>query len=142
MYSYKYPRPAVTADCVVIGSAADSSRYVLLIQRGNEPYKGCWALPGGFMDMDETLEQCALRELKEETGLTPSGDITELKSFSTVDRDPRGRTITVAFLIEMPLTEAKGGDDAADARWFPLNELPPLAFDHDEIIKEALARIP
>ncbi|MBR3488142.1 MAG: NUDIX hydrolase [Bacteroidales bacterium] len=141
MYSYKYPRPAVTADCVVIGSAADSSRYVLLIQRGNEPYKGCWALPGGFMDMDETLEQCALRELKEETGLTPSGDITELKSFSTVDRDPRGRTITVAFLIEMPLTEAKGGDDAADARWFPLNELPPLAFDHDEIIKEALARI-
>ena len=141
MYSYKYPRPAVTADCVVIGSAADSSRYVLLIQRGNEPYKGCWALPGGFMDMDETLEQCALRELKEETGLTPSGDITELKSFSTVDRDPRGRTITVAFLIETPLTEAKGGDDAADARWFPLNELPPLAFDHDEIIKEALARI-
>ena len=141
MYSYKYPRPAVTADCVVIGSAADSSRYVLLIQRGNEPYKGCWALPGGFMDMDETLEQCALRELKEETGLTPSGDITELKSFSTVDRDPRGRTITVAFLIEMPMTEAKGGDDAADARWFPLNELPPLAFDHDEIIKEALARI-
>lgn len=141
MYSYKYPRPAVTADCVVIGSAADSSRYVLLIQRGNEPYKGCWALPGGFMDMDETLEQCALRELKEETGLTPSGDITELKSFSTVDRDPRGRTITVAFLIEMPLAEAKGGDDAADARWFPLNELPPLAFDHDEIIKEALARI-
>ena len=110
MYSYKYPRPAVTADCVVIGSAADSSRYVLLIQRGNEPYKGCWALPGGFMDMDETLEQCALRELKEETGLTPSGDITELKSFSTVDRDPRGRTITVAFLIEMPLTEAKGGE--------------------------------
>ena len=91
--------------------------------------------------MDETLEQCALRELKEETGLTPSGDITELKSFSTVDRDPRGRTITVAFLIEMPLAEAKGGDDAADARWFPLNELPPLAFDHDEIIKEALARI-
>ena len=141
MYSYKYPRPAVTADCVVIGSAADSSRYVLLIRRGNEPYKGCWALPGGFMDMDETLEQCALRELKEETGLTPSGDITELKSFSTVDRDPRGRTITVAFLIEMPMTEAKGGDDAADARWFPLNELPPLAFDHDEIIKEALARI-
>ena len=141
MYSYKYPRPAVTADCVVIGSAADSSRYVLLIQRGNEPYKGCWALPGGFMDMDETLEQCALRELKEETGLTPSGDITELKSFSTVDRDPRGRTITVAFLIEMPLTEAKGGDDAAEARWFPLNELPSLAFDHDEIIKEALARI-
>ena len=141
MYTYKYPRPAVTADCVVIGHAANSSRHVLLIRRGNEPYKGCWALPGGFMDMEETLEQCALRELKEETGLTPTGDITELKSFSTVDRDPRGRTITVAFLTEMPLTEAKGGDDAAEARWFPLDELPPLAFDHDEIIKEALARI-
>ena len=141
MYTYKYPRPAVTADCVVIGHAADNSRHVLLIRRGNEPYKGCWALPGGFMDMEETLEQCALRELKEETGLTPTGDITELKSFSTVDRDPRGRTITVAFLTEMPLTEAKGGDDAAEARWFPLDKLPPLAFDHDEIIKEALARI-
>ena len=136
-YTYEYPRPMLTADCVVVRHRAE----VLLVRRGNEPYKGCWALPGGFMDMDETLEQCALRELKEETGLTPSGDITELKSFSTVDRDPRGRTITVAFLIEMPMTEAKGGDDAADARWFPLNELPPLAFDHDEIIKEALARI-
>lgn len=141
MFTYKYPRPAVTADCVVIGHATDNSRHVLLIRRGYEPYKGCWALPGGFMDMDETLEQCALRELKEETGLTPLGTITELKSFSTVDRDPRGRTITVAFLIDMPLTKAKGSDDAAEARWFPLEELPPLAFDHDEIIKEALARI-
>ena len=93
------------------------------------------------MDMDETLEQCALRELKEETGLKPTGEIIELKSYSTVDRDPRGRTITVAFLTEIPLTEVKGGDDAAEARWFPLNELPLLAFDHDEIIKEAWARI-
>ena len=93
------------------------------------------------MEMDETLEQCALRELKEETGLTPTGDLIELKSFSTVDRDPRGRTITVAFLLETPLTEAKGQDDAAEARWFPLDDLPPLAFDHQEILKVALTRI-
>ena len=93
------------------------------------------------MDMDETLEQCARRELKEETGLTLTGEMVELKSFSTVDRDPRGRTITIAFLTEMPLTEAKGGDDAAEARWFPLDELPPLAFDHDEILKVAMSKI-
>ena len=141
MYSYQYPRPAVTADCVVLGRDAQGNRKVLLIRRGHPPYEGCWAFPGGFMDMDETLEQCALRELKEETGLTPIGDLVELKSFSTVDRDPRGRTITVAFLIETTLTEAKGQDDAAEARWFALDELPPLAFDHDEIMKVALARI-
>lgn len=91
--------------------------------------------------MDETLEECARRELKEETGLTATGEMVELKSFSTVDRDPRGRTITVAYLIEMPLTEAKGADDAAEAQWFPLDALPPLAFDHDEIMKVALAKI-
>jgi 8-oxo-dGTP diphosphatase len=141
MYTYKYPRPAVTADCVVIGWTADGSRQVLLIRRGNEPYKDCWAFPGGFLNMDETLEECALRELKEETGLTPTGEIVELKSFSTVDRDPRGRTITVAYLIEMPLTEVAGGDDAAEAKWFPLEELPPLAFDHDEILKVAMEKL-
>jgi 8-oxo-dGTP diphosphatase len=141
MYTYKYPRPAVTADCVVIGQADNGSRKVLLIRRGNEPYKDCWALPGGFLNMDETLEECARRELKEETGLMPTGEMVELKSFSTVDRDPRGRTITVAYLIEMPLTEVRGADDAAEARWFPLDELPPLAFDHDEILKVALEKI-
>ena len=139
MYSYRYSRPAVTADCVVLGLMPDGSRRLLLIQRGNDPYKGMWAFPGGFMNMDETLEQCARRELKEETGLEVEGEFVEVKSFSTVDRDPRGRTITVAFLVTVPVTEVKGGDDAAKACWFPLEALPPLAFDHDEILKVALA---
>ena len=91
------------------------------------------------MNMDETLEQCARRELKEETGLEVEGEFVEVKSFSMVDRDPRGRTITVAFLVTVPVTEVKGGDDAAKACWFPLEALPPLAFDHDEILKVALA---
>ena len=91
--------------------------------------------------MDETLEECARRELKEETGLIPTGGMVELKSFSTVDRDPRGRPITVAYLFEMPIAEAEGGDDAAEARWFPLEELPPLAFDHDEILQVAMEKM-
>ena len=141
MYSYPYPRPAVTADCVIFGLAENGSRRLLLVRRGHEPYQGCWALPGGFLDMDETLEQCARRELMEETGLAAPTRFEELKSFSTVDRDPRGRTITVAFMAEVPMTEVRGGDDADEARWFALDELPPLAFDHDEIIRTALARI-
>lgn len=141
MYTYTYPRPAVTADCVVLGVASDGSRRLLLIRRHNEPYQGCWAFPGGFLDMDETLEQCARRELKEETGLDLHCEFKEVRSFSSVDRDPRGRTITVAFLVETPLATVTGGDDASDACWFPLDALPPLAFDHDEILKEALSRV-
>ena len=139
MYSYRYPRPAVTADCVVLGLMPDGGRRLLLIQRAGDPYKGMWAFPGGFMNMDETLEQCARRELKEETGLEVEGEFVEVKSFSTVDRDPRGRTITVAFLVTVPVSEVRGGDDAAKACWFPLDALPPLAFDHDEILKAALS---
>lgn len=91
--------------------------------------------------MDETLEQCARRELKEETGLDTPIRFEELKSFSTVDRDPRGRTISVAFVAEVPLSEVKGGDDAAEARWFPLDEIPQLAFDHGEMLQAALERL-
>ena len=136
-YTYKYPRPAVTADCIVI--TREEEPKVLLIQRANDPYKGCWAFPGGFMDMDETTEQCAIRELKEETGLDVS-DIKQIGCYSKVDRDPRGRTITVAYLaiIDEPV-EVTGLDDAAKAEWFPLSALPQLAFDHEEILSDAMS---
>ena len=117
----------------------ESEPKVLLIQRGSEPYKGCWAFPGGFMNMDETTEQCAIRELQEETGLKVNY-LHQVGAYSKVDRDPRGRTITVAYLviIDAPV-EVKGQDDAAKAQWFPINNLPPLAFDHEEIMNDAIA---
>ena len=135
-YTYKYPRPAVTADCIVITREAEPK--VLLIQRGGEPFKGAWAFPGGFMDMDETTEQCAIRELEEETGLHVS-DIKQIGAYSKVDRDPRGRTITIAYLaiIDEPIA-VTGQDDAAKAEWWPVDALPPLAFDHDEIMADAM----
>ena len=134
-YTYKYPRPAVTADCVVITKEAEPK--VLLIQRGADPYKGCWAFPGGFMNMDETTEQCAIRELEEETGLKVS-TVRQIGAYSKVDRDPRGRTITVAYLaiIDKP-AQVTGQDDAAKAEWFPLSALPELAFDHADIMADA-----
>ena len=136
-YTYKYPRPAVTADCVVITKEAEPK--VLLIQRGGEPFKGCWAFPGGFMNMDETTEQCAIRELEEETGLQVSNVIL-IGAYSKVDRDPRGRTVTVAYLaiVDSPV-EVSGQDDAANAKWWPLSALPQLAFDHEEIMRDAIA---
>ena len=134
-YTYDYPRPAVTADCVVMTREAEPK--VLLIQRGIEPFKGCWAFPGGFMNMNETTEQCAVRELEEETGLKVA-EIKQIGAYSKVDRDPRGRTVTVAYLaiIDKPET-VKGLDDAAKAQWFPISNLPKLAFDHEEIMKDA-----
>ena len=137
-YTYKYPRPAVTADCVVITS--EEEPRVLLIERGEEPFKGCWAIPGGFLNMDETTEQCAIRELEEETGLKID-KANQIGAYCKVDRDPRGRTISVAYLaiVERPL-EVSGQDDAAKAKWFPVNALPPLAFDHDEIMADAMMK--
>ena len=135
-YTYKYPRPAVTADCVVMTVGEDPQ--ILLIERGSEPYKGCWAFPGGFLNMDETTEECAIRELKEETGLEIT-KVHQIGAYSAVDRDPRGRTITVAYLALMEhAEEVKGQDDAAKAQWFPINELPKLAFDHEKILNDAL----
>lgn len=136
-YTYKYPRPAVTADCIVITKEIEPK--VLLIQRDEEPFKGTWAFPGGFMNMDETTQQCAIRELEEETGLRVS-DIHQIGAYSKIDRDPRGRTITVAYLaiIDEPTTVI-GLDDAAKAEWWSLSDLPHLAFDHYDIMQDAIA---
>lgn len=139
MYSYKYPRPAVTADCVVFAREGGEA-YVLLVERGHEPYRGAWAFPGGFMEMDETAEECATRELREETGLEAAPEsLVQIGAFTAVDRDPRGRVVTVAFVCSMDgRRQVCGGDDAARAEWFPVNELPELAFDHKEIMSKAL----
>ena len=135
-YTYKYPRPAVTADCVVM--TKEPTPKILLIERGADPYKGCWAFPGGFLNMDETTEQCAIRELEEETGLQVA-DLHQIGAYSKVDRDPRGRTITVAYLVIVghPIAVI-GQDDAAKAQWFPVDALPPLAFDHQDIMRDAI----
>ena len=137
-YSYRYPRPAVTADCVVM--TKEAVPQVLLIERGADPYKGCWAFPGGFMNMDETTEQCAVRELEEETGLRVT-ELQQIRAYSKVDRDPRGRTITVAYLVivDAPIA-VTGQDDAAKAQWFPVDALPPLAFDHEDIMRDAIKK--
>ena len=137
-YTYKYPRPAVTADCIVITKETEPN--VLLIERGDEPFKGCWAFPGGFMNMDETTEQCAIRELEEETGLKV-GKVYQIGAYSKVDRDPRGRTVTVAYLaiVNKPIA-VTGQDDAAKAEWFSLLALPQLAFDHADIMQDAIRK--
>ena len=134
-YHYKYPHPSVTTDCVIFGF--DGTRMkVLLVQRGIEPYKGRWAFPGGFLQMDESAEEGALRELREETGLS-GAFIRQFHTFSAPERDPRERVITIAFYALVRIEEVTGGDDAADARWFALDEVPQLAFDHDQILRTA-----
>ena len=138
-YCYKYPRPSVTADCVIFGFDGVAIK-VLLIQRGIEPFKGKWAFPGGFMKLDETAEECAKRELEEETGLK-NVSVEQFYTFSEVNRDPRERIITVAHYALVKLSEVRGGDDAASAKWFALNEVPCLAFDHDRILRMALSRL-
>lgn len=138
-YCYRYPHPAVTADCIIFGMDGNAVR-ILLIKRGAEPFKGKWAFPGGFMNIDETAEECALRELKEETGLE-NVEIEQLHTYTAVKRDPRERVITVAYTGIVKLTEVKGGDDTSLAQWFPINEIPELAFDHQEILQDALARL-
>ena len=138
-YTYKYPRPSVTTDCVVFGFDGHDLK-ILLIERGIEPFKGTWAFPGGFLNMDETAEQGALRELKEETGLDLRY-IKQVGAFSDVDRDPRTRVITIAFYALAKKSEVQGGDDAAKAQWFALNEVPRLAFDHDYILRKTMQRL-
>lgn len=141
-YCYRHWRPAVTVDNVVF--AFDGKHLkTLLIKRGNEPFKGCWAFPGGFLDENETLKEAALRELKEETGITPV-HIVEVGEFSSVDRDPRGRTISIAFasvIRPKQMQLVKAGDDAKEAKWFSVTEMPTLAFDHEQIFRTAMRNI-
>lgn len=132
MYTYQYPRPSVTVDCILVSP----NNSILLIQRGGEPFKDKWAIPGGFIEMDESLEVACHRELEEETGIQVK-KLTQFKAYGAVDRDPRGRTISVVFYsFTDKEIEAKAGDDAANAQWFLLDKLPPLAFDHYQIIEE------
>ncbi|WP_418536316.1 NUDIX domain-containing protein [Odoribacter laneus] len=140
-YCYKYPRPALTADSVVFGfDGADLN--VLLIQRKNEPFEGDWAFPGGFMEIEETIEACAFRELREETGIIPAF-MDQVGTFSAIDRDPRGRVVTVAFytLVKLQDYQPEAADDAAHADWFRIDELPSLAFDHTKILRFALSKL-
>jgi 8-oxo-dGTP diphosphatase len=133
MYSYPYPRPALTVDAILFKKGTNE---LLLIQRGRDPYAGKWALPGGFLEMDELLVEGCRREVEEETGLKVQ-KLTQFKTYDAIHRDPRGRTISVVFYgIEENGFSVKGGDDADFAAWFPVDHLPELAFDHALIISE------
>jgi 8-oxo-dGTP diphosphatase len=138
MHTYDYPRPAVTVDAIVFW-LQEQDLQVLLIKRKNDPFKGCWSFPGGFLDMEETPEAAAVRELEEETGLKVK-DVVQIGAFGAPDRDPRHRTISIAFLsvlTEAP-AEVKGADDASEACWFSLHDMPlRLAFDHKEMLQQA-----
>lgn len=130
---------SVSVDCVIF-TGAKSSEKVLLIKRKKDPYKGYWAIPGGFLEEKEPLEVGAARELKEETGLTVK-KLSQIQAFGKPDRDPRGRTISIAFFGEVDSEEeVNGADDAEDARWISLDNLPDLAFDHSEILQKAIEK--
>lgn len=134
-YTYDYERPAVTTDALIVCRELEKT-FILLIKRGCDPFVGRWALPGGFLNMGESLETGCKRELEEETGLSEIS-LTQFYTFGAVDRDPRGRTISVVFYGYISeRMDIKGADDAAEACWFPLDEMPELAFDHEEIIKK------
>jgi 8-oxo-dGTP diphosphatase len=140
-YSYSHPRPAVTVDALVFSRRGEQV-YIALIRRAHPPFKDQWAFPGGFVDIDESLEQAVSRELKEETSLK-NIQLEQFYTFGDVHRDPRHRTITVSYIgftsSEIPALQA--GDDAGEAAWFPVDELPTLAFDHDEILRKAMEKL-
>ncbi len=140
-YTYEYPRPALTVDCIVFG-LDDEELKVLLIQRKNEPFAGRWALPGGFVDVGETPEQAARRELEEETGLA-NVSLEQLHTFGEPDRDPREHVVSVAHyaLVNVADTRVRAADDARQAAWFPVRKPPPLAFDHAKILRMAHDRL-
>jgi 8-oxo-dGTP diphosphatase len=141
-YTYEYPRPSITVDCVIFGLDESQQLKVLLIRRKREPYANKWALPGGFVQMEESLEDAARRELKEETGVE-NVFMEQLYTFGSLGRDPRGRVISVAYFALVNLSEhtLRADTDAEDAAWYSINELPELAFDHSEILNAALDRL-
>jgi len=141
-YTYEYPRPALTVDCIIFGLDADLELKIMLIKRDIPPFQGQWAIPGGFVRMDETLEQAALRELQEETGIHDVY-LEQLYTFGDLERDPRDRTVTVAYyaLINLVEQEIKASTDAREAKWFVLSQIPALAFDHGQILQKAIARL-
>jgi len=140
-FTYKYARPAITADCVLL-AREEGELKVLLIQRRNDPFKGQWAFPGGFAEIGESLEETACRELEEETGLT-NITLEQLQTFSRPDRDPREHVITVVYyaLVDPRDHQAHAASDACKVAWFNIDDLPGLAFDHDEILSVAINRI-
>src|ERR1700758_5095657 len=140
-HTYTYPRAALTVDCVVFGYD-EGELKVLLIQRGLEPFKGRWALPGGFVRVDETLDAAARRELQEEAGLT-NIFMEQLYTFGELRRDPRERVVSVAYyaLVKLSDHRIKAATDARAAAWFSVSDVPTLAFDHDQILATALQRL-
>ncbi len=141
MFEYRYARPALTVDCVVFGLDNDELK-ILLIERAQDPFKGSWAIPGGFVDMEETPEEAAVRELQEETGLE-NIYLEQLYTFGGVDRDPRERVVSVAHyaLVNIEGKDIKAASDAKNVAWFSLNDIPKLAFDHENILQVALDRL-
>lgn len=140
-FTYTYARPALAVDCVVFG-LDDAGLQILLIQRGLAPFEGKWALPGGFVHLDETLDEAARRELAEETGIEKVY-LEQLHTFGTIDRDPRERVVSVAHyaLVKLSDHRVKAATDAREAAWFSVTDLPSLAFDHEEIVQRALDRL-
>lgn len=141
-YCYEYPRPALTVD-IVIFTLRDNHLHVLLIQRGEPPFLGMWALPGGFVRMDESLEKAALRELEEETGVVDAY-LEQLYTYGEPDRDPRGRVVTVTYFALIPADKKvrfEGGSDVTRATWYRMDQLPELAFDHTPMVSYALRRL-
>lgn len=141
MFTYRYPHPAVTTDIVVF-TIQTGQLKLLLIRRGREPYAGRWALPGGFVEMDEDLDTSARRELEEETGVS-GVYLEQLYTFGRPDRDPRERVITVAYYALIPADQVhlQAASDAEAVGWFAFEELPPLAFDHEQIVAMAHQRL-